>query len=199
MSKFAGFSFTCQGCQGKFYQLTEKFVPTPPMRGDYVELLPQYGPNGYNWYDFPHNEWTIGDNVACVQCGEPIRMDYVLHKAAQEQQQEQERIEGLRTQAGPAADIQGDSVVQAQGEADGDILPGCAVNSGDDVRGVVHVGGVSVPDDGDVGLYDEVDLEDGLLASVLRMTAEGQTQTVIAETCGISVYRVRKLQNGELK
>ena len=47
------------------------------MRGDYVELLPQYGPLGFNWYDFPHTEWTIGDNVACVQCGEPIRTGYV--------------------------------------------------------------------------------------------------------------------------
>lgn len=192
MSKFSGFSFTCQGCQGKFYQLTEKFVPTPPMRGDYVELLPQYGPNGYNWYDFPHTEWTIGDNVACVQCGEPIRMEHVVQKAVEE-------LERIRTQTSSESDISGHQNIQATQTQDGTVLQG-------DVRSCIGVDG-SIPvdgapadvDRGDAGLYDEVALEDGLLASVLRMTAEGETQAVIAEACGISVYRVRKLQNGELK
>lgn len=164
-------------------------MPTPPMRGDYVELLPQYGPNGYNWYDFPHNEWTIGDNVACVQCGEPIRMDYVIQKVGQE-------LERLRVQTVTNADIQGSEGVQDQGAPDAASVQADAGASGGD-DGVVLRG-----DDGsggDVGLYDEVDMEDGLLASVLRMTAEGQTQAFIAETCGISVYRVRKLQNGDLK
>lgn len=174
-------------------------MPTPPMRGDYVELLPQYGPQGHNWCDFPHNEWTIGDNVACVQCGEPIRMDYVLHKAAQKQQEEQERIEGLCTETGRVEDVHGDPVVQAQGTPDGAHVQDSAVDTGDDVRAVVHDDVVPVADNVDVGLYDEVDLEDGLLTTVLKMTAEGQTQMAIAETCGISVYRVRKLQNGELK
>ena len=72
-----GFTFKCEGCGGTFYELTEKFRPTPPMRGDYVALLPAYGPEGNNWYDFPHTEFTVGDGVMCVQCGEPIRMSYV--------------------------------------------------------------------------------------------------------------------------
>ena len=73
------------------------------MRGDYVELLPQYGPLGYNWYDFPHTEWTIGDNVACVQCGEPIRTGYVLKIA-------EEHLERLRQEERGEEDEEGGEV-----------------------------------------------------------------------------------------
>jgi hypothetical protein len=192
MSKFTGIPFTCQCCQGKFYRLTERFEPTPPMRGDYVELLPQYGPSGYNWYDFPHTEWTIGDNVACVQCGEPIRMEHVLQKAVEE-------LERLRTQASSESNISGHQDVQGTQAQDGVVLQGDVLSGGSNAGVVVGGSVVSDVNRGDAGMYDEVDLEDGLLASVLRMTAEGETQAVIAETCGISVYRVRKLQNGDLK
>ena len=154
--------------------MTEKFRPEPPMRGDYVELLPQYGPLGFNWYDFPHTEWTIGDNVACVQCGEPIRTGYV-HGLF-------ERFcEACATEASGVSESVADDVPTTAVEECG--------SSG------------AVPDAdscADAGIYDDVEVEDGLLATVLRMTAAGETQVAIAECCGISVYRVRKLQNGEL-
>ena len=175
MSKFAGFSFKCQGCGGVFYRLTEKFRPEPPMRGDYVELLPQYGPLGFNWYDFPHTEWTIGDNVACVQCGEPIRTGYVYdlfvrsEEASSQVEKNEEAV--VEIEAGDG---------QAQAEVDSS-APDAVSDTGIDA---------------DAGLYDDVEIEDGLLATVLRMTAAGETQVAIAECCGISVYRVRKLQNG---
>ena len=155
--------------------MTEEFRPEPPMRGDYVALLPQYGPQGHNWYDFPHTSWTIGDNVACVQCGEPIRVEYVyaLFKAFE---------------ADGAADNQDFAVQEVGGETQAAVVGG-------EGRADSDVCAESV----DSGIYDEVDIEDGLLQTVLRMTASGETQVAIAETCGISVYRVRKLQNGELK
>ena len=189
---YAGLSFKCEGCGGEFYRLTEKFVPTPPMRGDYVELLPRYGVCGYNWYDFPHTEWTVGDNVACVQCGEPIRTCHVISEAVK-------RLEGLREETGGKQNISGSSPAAQAGAENENVLQGDAVDG--DGAGGTDAGGISPGQhvSEDLGLYDEVDLEDGLLATVLRMTAEGQTQAAIAETCGISVYRVRKLQNGELK
>lgn len=151
------------------------------MRGDYVELLPQYGPLGFNWYDFPHTEWTIGDNVACVQCGEPIRTGHV-HDAFRQAEANQEAAE---QGAGSEATNEGEAAETA-GSKDENVE-------------------ISAPDavsdtgiDADAGLYDDVEIEDGLLATVLRMTAAGETQVAIAECCGISVYRVRKLQNGEL-
>lgn len=175
MSKFAGFSFKCQCCRGEFYCLTDEFRPEPPMRGDYVALLPKYGPGGYNWYDFPHTPWTIGDNVACVQCGEPIRVEYVY-----------ELFKKFQAEAAlQSGDDSGKAVVEDLAAAQEGGSRGALVDSG--------------PDPADSGLYDAVDLEDTLLATVLKMTSEGETQAVIAETCGISVYRVRKLQNGELK
>ena len=60
-SDYKGITFKCQRCRGVFYELTEKFSNVPPMRGDYVKLIDKYGKNGYNWYDFPHTEWTIGN------------------------------------------------------------------------------------------------------------------------------------------
>lgn len=181
MNRYEGISFKCSCCSGEFYCLTEKFTPVPPMRGDYVALLPQYGPSGYNWYDFPHTEWTIGDNVACVQCGEPIRMEYVTSFV-------EEKIERLRQRAEESEIVQGHNEIQEETAPVVDVeRAGTVAHTGID-SGVV-----------DNGLYDEVDIEDGLLASVLKMTAAGETQVTIAETCGISVYRVRKLQNGDLK
>lgn len=177
MSKFAGFSFKCQGCGGVFYRLTEKFRPEPPMRGDYVELLPQYGSLGFNWYDFPHTEWTIGDNVACVQCGEPIRTGHVhdlfvrSEEIAANGQAQEEVVVESEAGTGQAQEEVDASAPDAESGADS-----CA----------------------DACLYDDVEIEDGLLATVLRMTAAGETQVAIAECCGISVYRVRKLQNGDL-
>ena len=178
MSKFAGFSFPCQHCRGRFYALTEEFRPEPPMRGDYVALLPQYGPSGHNWYDFPHTPWTIGDNVACVQCGEPIRIEYV-HELFKKFEAEKALQHGN----------EGGVCLGSEGEA---LEPGGQAVSRVDA-------GSSASSVADSGLYGEVDIEDGLLQTVLRMTASGETQAMIAETCGISVYRVRKLQNGELK
>lgn len=165
---YAGATFKCQQCRGEYYSLTQAFAPVPPMRGNYVELLPKYGKHGYNWYDFPHNEWTIGDNVACVNCGYPIKMDYVLKNMVivNEEKDRYDAASGV-----------------------GEIRENCAdsCSRGNDPH---------ICDNN--GLYDTVELGDTLLDDVLRMTTSGKTQAEIAETCGISVYRVRKLQNGEL-
>jgi hypothetical protein len=177
MSKFTGFSFPCQRCRGKFYELTDKFVPTPPMRGDYVALLPKYGPGGYNWYDFPHTQWTIGDNVACVQCGEPIRIEYVYEFFKVQIQQVHEH----GNEVGQKSSQKGQT---AESVGEGATVYGDAVSS-DTVA--------------DGGLYDAIDVEDSLLQTVLRMTTSGETQAAIAEACGVSIYRVRKIQNGEIE
>lgn len=75
---FDGFVFPCERCGRKFYELTSKFEAEPPMKGHYVRLRKRYGPSGYNWHDFPKQEWVIGDNVACVGCGHPIKVQYIL-------------------------------------------------------------------------------------------------------------------------
>lgn len=170
MSEYEGRTFKCQQCRGEYYELTERFEPVPPMRGNYVRLLQRYGVGGYNWYDFPHNEWTIGDNVACVNCGCPIRMEYVVKNLNKAVNDEQKASEDCAETGGVLRD--GVSAVDS-----GNLL--CSVRD-------------------NVGLYDDSELGDNLLNQVLQMTARGKTQTDIAETCGISVYRVRKLQNGEI-
>jgi len=190
MNKYEGRGFKCEGCRGSFYQLTENFRPTPPMRGDYVELLPKYGVNGHNWYDFPHTEFTIGDNVACVQCGHPIKIDYVV-KELERTEKEQERIEHEMQKSNDS----GSSGLEVSQGAVEETLPGGSLaGGGDDASGAA----VCPRDSDNDGLYHAPDLEDPLLATVLRMTSEGATQTHIAETCGISVYRVRKFQDGNL-
>ena len=177
--------FKCQRCRGIFYELTEKFRPVPPMRGDYVRLVDKYGKNGYNWYDFPHTEWTIGDNVACVQCGEPIRVDHVLKETrgavlASIGRNEAEKFEALQDTPDEKEDVSSDS-------------GGGYVGSNHDMDTV------SSSDGGDLaGIYGLVDVDDKVGAEVLRLTSGGLTQVEIAEACGISVYRVRKYQTGAI-
>lgn len=170
MSEYEGRTFKCQQCRGEYYELTGSFEPVPPMRGNYVKLLPKYGVGGYNWYDFPHNDWTIGDNVACVNCGYPIRMEYVVKNLNEVVCNEKEAS-------------------KSDTNAGGIVREGVSVSDSGDLHSGVR---------DDVGLYDDSELGDNLLNQVLQMTAQGKTQTDIAETCGISVYRVRKLQNGEI-
>ena len=177
--------FKCQRCRGIFYELTEKFRPVPPMRGDYVRLVDKYGKNGYNWYDFPHTEWTIGDNVACVQCGEPIRVDHVLKETrgavlASIGRNEAEKFETLQDASDEKEDVSSDS-------------GGGYIGSNHDM------GAVNSSDSGDLaGIYGLVDVDDKVGAEVLRLTSGGLTQVEIAEACGISVYRVRKYQTGAI-
>lgn len=181
---YDGIKFKCQRCRGIFYELTEKFCPVPPMRGDYVRLIDKYGKNGYNWYDFPHTEWTIGDNVACVQCGEPIRIDYVLKETrgavlASIGRNEAEKFEALQDTA-----VEEDAFPDSGGG-----YAGC----NPDMDAVSH------SDGGDLaGIYGLVDVDDKVGAEVLRLTSGGLTQVEIAEACGISVYRVRKYQTGAI-
>ena len=182
---YDGIKFKCQRCRGVFYELTEKFCPVPPMRGDYVRLIDKYGKNGYNWYDFPHTEWTIGDNVACVQCGEPIRMDYVTKETrgavlANIGRNEAEKFDAL--QGG----------VEEEGGAPSDIGGGYIVRGPD-------MDTVNSSDISDLsGIYGTVDVDDKVGTEVLRLTSGGLTQAEIAEACGISVYRVRKYQTGAI-
>lgn len=152
-NKFEGKTFACAGCGGTFYELTDKFSEVPPMRGDYIKLIKKYGPEGHNWYDFPHTEFTVGDNVACVQCGEPVRTSHIMRQIGA-----RVFIEGVNWQ----------TLEEKAQDGDGS------------------------------GMYDSPDVQDRLQARVLEMTAKGYTQSVIAETCEISIYRVRKLQSGDL-
>jgi len=181
MSKYAGIPFKCECCGGVFYELTAQFNPASPMRGDFVALLEKYGVNGFNWYDFPHNECTVGDNVACVQCGEPIRMGYVNGQLEVYFAEKEKNAEN--------------SVDEFSA-----ILHSPSWGEGDGGQGSVLVDNGNHDDscfDNDCGLYDNIDIEDPLIATILKMTAEGATQSTIAETCGITVYRVRKLQSGK--
>ena len=157
---FDGIPVKCRGCGGRYHELTAKFVPATAVRGSYLRLLKAYGPSGRGWYDFPHQDWVVGDNVACPQCGTPYRARWLIRCI----------IGFLR----PAV---------VEGGGDGASMP----------LEEVAVGDIVAPLTSQIMGEDEP----GLAAKVLQLTWDGKTQAQIAETCGISVYMVRRFQKGE--
>lgn len=173
ISDNAGFVVRCGGCGGLFHELTVNFREVPPMRGDYLHLLKAHRDNG--WYAFPEHDWVVGDNVMCPQCGTPYTMERILFLLKEAGGGDNGKVQGnVEGSAG------GDPLDQAEEEALG------------------HDGGA---DSDTRGLYDGADFCDrsggDLVSSVMGMTREGKTQAFIAETCQISVYMVRQIQNGK--
>ena len=68
---FEGIPVKCAGCGGWFHELTAKYNPDGPLRGSYLRLTSRY--RSYGWYDFPHEDWVVGDNIMCPQCMMPYR------------------------------------------------------------------------------------------------------------------------------
>jgi len=177
ISDNVGFVVRCGGCGGLFHELTANFREVPPMRGDYLHLRKEHRENG--WYAFPEHDWVVGDNVMCPQCGTPYTMERVLF-LLREAGIGDRKIQGSAGQANVEGSASGNTLDQAEEEAS------------------LHSGG----DDSDSrGLYDNADFSGdssvGLVSSVMGMTREGKTQSFIAETCQISVYMVRQIQNGK--
>lgn len=181
---FEGIPVKCSGCGGWFHELTARYDPEGPLKGSYLRLTSRY--REYGWYDFPHEDWVVGDNVMCPQCMMPYRPGAV----AAQVRAWVEKQEMSANECKQAADEEVDKGAETS-EACGQEPP---EEVGDlAVPGVAGVG----PDDADLPASD--DNGDGatdIAALVLKMSWDGATQSEIAKTCGISVYMVREIQNG---
>lgn len=193
---FDGVPVKCGGCGGWFHELTEKYLPEGVLRGSHLRLNSTY--RGYGWYDFPHEDWVVGENVMCPQCMRPYRATEVARQVViwfenlrieHERKNTENEAEAGEAEAGEAEGAAAGAEDTAQGnsappESIGDLA----------VPGVVGVGS----DDG--GLPSSSDGTDGGLKDVSeivrKMSWDGKTQAEIAETCGLSVYMVREIQNG---
>ena len=173
----AGFVVRCRGCGGRFHKLTDKFRSVPPMRGSYLKLLPRW----QGWYAFPERDWVVGDNVQCPQCGTPYTVASIL------KQLEVHNAQTVPDAEGGPADTEADSQGVAQPDALEDVQAEEVDPRIDD----------SADDDDDAGIYADLDGCGDVVATVMRMTREGESQARIAETCQMSIYAVRKIQNGK--
>lgn len=165
---FTGISVRCQGCGGTYHELTEKFVPGKAVRGSYLRLLERYGPRGQGWYDFPHQDWVVGDNVACPQCGTPYKARRLLRVAV-------DYYKRLMTPPAAAGMPECEDELLTQGlllECSGDLMSPASATA--------------LPEE-DLSIHGRV----------LKLTWEGRTQAEIAETCDLSIYMVRRIQKGE--
>lgn len=59
----------CPGCKGRYHQTTDRFDPDASPNGAMFELMPKYGPDGYNWSSFPNNESMRSGDLSCPWCG----------------------------------------------------------------------------------------------------------------------------------
>ena len=174
-----GFPVKCSTCGGSFHTLTRDFRPVPPMRGSYLRMKPRYRGNG--WYAFPEYDWVVGDNVQCPQCGMPYKMSSILKQV--EAHVEKLRVRNPWEQETP---LPASEECAAPAQED---LPGDEGAAPEDLE--------SGGDGGDdTGLYDNSFGGDDLISRVMRLTSAGETQARIAETCQISIYMVRQIQNG---
>ena len=175
---FVGIPVKCSGCGGWFHELTERYSPEDALRGSHLRLNSTY--KGYGWYDFPHEDWVVGENVMCPQCMRPYRGLEVAAQVRLWLEKAQEARSGLKN----TEDEESSDGNSAPPETIGDLA----------VPGVVGVGAddadlPSSSDDGDGGVVSVTE-------TVRKMSWNGSTQAEIAETCGISVYMVREIQNG---
>ena len=182
---FAGIPVKCSGCGGWFHELTERYSPEDTLRGSHLRLNSTY--KGYGWYDFPHEDWVVGDNVMCPQCMMPYRpgvvMAQVLIWAEKQEMSARECKQAADKEVDARAEEEAALGVNAPPEAVGDLAVPGVVGVGSDDAGLPASG-----DNGD-GVTDVADL-------VRKMSWDGATQAEIAKTCGISVYMVREIQNG---
>ena len=190
-----GVSIRCGTCGGSFHTLTREFRPVPPMRGNYLRMKNQFKGNG--WYAFPEYDWVVGDNVQCPQCGMPYKMESIIRQVKAYVEKIQSRaVEAGAAVAGAECPAPGAGPVfnQHSNEERGDQggVPGGGVAGLEDQTGEDF----GNPGSDDIGLYDDSFAGDDLISRVVRMSAAGETQARIAETCQISVYMVRQIQNG---
>jgi len=182
---FEGIPVKCAGCGGWFHELTARYDPSGPLRGSYLRLTSRY--REYGWYDFPHEDWVVGDNVMCPQCMMPYRTGVVMAQVLIWAEKQEMSAHECRQAAGKEV-VEGAETPEALGndappEAVGDLaVPGVVGVGSDD-------GGLPASGDGDTGVEGVADL-------VRKMSWDGATQSEIAKTCGISVYMVREIQNG---
>lgn len=64
----------CPGCSECYHRTTDRYNPDVMTTGDMLEILPKY--RDYMWEDFPKDDYVMGDNILCPQCGVP----YVNHE-----------------------------------------------------------------------------------------------------------------------
>lgn len=176
---FEGIPIKCSSCGGAFHTLTSCFQSVPPMRGSYLRMMKKYRGNG--WYAFPERDWVVGDNVQCPRCGNPYKMDSIVKQVeAYIVKLKAEQVVPPQGEAAPEGGMGSSDVPEEaapEADLDADFSPGAAAD--------------------DIGIYDS-DMPGGdLLSTVMKMTAAGETQASIAETCQISVYMVRQIQNGK--
>jgi hypothetical protein len=190
MGDFDGIPVKCQGCGGWFHELTRRYSLEGSVKGSGLRLLVKY--QGCGWYDFPHEDWVVGDNVQCPQCMRP-------YSTADIRKQAESWVEKLRggacnAEGGPAAtaEVTGEGAEGAKKEGPDD---GGLVDGPPEMVGEI---GAPVPAcfGGDCGL-NAPPAPGNVEERVRQMTWDGRTQTEIAETCQISVYRVRQIQNGK--
>ena len=169
----SGMPVKCSGCGGKFHQLTDRFRNEPPMRGSFLKMIAKY--RGWGWYAFPENDWVVGDNVQCPQCGTPYSTTSIMRQVmALVNQGRGIMSEPVLLESLPV-DPPAEAVVLSLEEP-------------------VFEPEVFAPQD---TIYT-VDSEsaENIKMTVMRMTSEGCTQASIAQTCNLSVYMVRQIQNG---
>jgi len=189
---FEGIGVRCSHCGGKFHELTAKFRPEPPMRGSYLKLNKRYGPGGYGWYDFPHNDSVVGDNVQCPRCAGPYRMASILKQVRAYVKELQGRETGQVDEA--ATDNAGHPEEEAPRGEDGGNLDD--LGPADEPEAIGDMGEVCSFGNDDAGIFALRDAGDSIPAQVRRMTATS-TQAEIAQTLQISIYRVRQIQIGK--
>ena len=166
---FEGFRVKCGNCGGWFHELTALYRNDGTLRGSYLRLLATYRSAG--WYDFPHTDDTVGENIQCPQCMSPYRTEEVRRQA-------EVLIERVRKGVVGSDCAEKEEVFDAP-EAVGDLVAPVPASIG----GNNGLSAAPLP-----GNTEEL---------VRQMTWDGKTQTEIAETCQISVYRVRQIQNGK--
>lgn len=186
-----GMQVRCDSCGGKFHEITAKFEPVPPMRGNYLRLRSVF--KGRGWYAFPEQDWVVGDNVQCPQCGSPYRMNSILKQVTS-------YVHTLSAEGKEEVRADGGGACGPAGVAEGieeRAVGAPPVLEEDDEAGDQDENPVPAGDPDDAGIYDEHLAGDDVVSMVHRLTAGGETQASIAQTCQISVYMVRQIQLGK--
>lgn len=182
----AGMPVKCSGCGGKFHELTDRFRSEPPMRGTYLRMIARY--RSWGWYAFPESDWVLGDNVQCPQCGTPYSTESVMRQIRAQVDEALGRVSEPVLLSSLPVDPP-EIPVEIQMPEQATLFPElsdldkefeeCAAPGNDSIYTPAG------EDPHNIGM------------TVMRMTADGCTQTDIAKTCNLSVYMVRQIQNGK--
>ena len=177
----AGMPVKCGGCGGKFHELTDRFRSEPPMRGTYLRMISRY--RSWGWYAFPESDWVVGDNVQCPQCGTPYSTGSVMQQ--------------IRAAVNAFLGIEESPVVpvllpveepEVEAPEEPAIFPELLDLDREPESESAATDSIYTPAGEDPG---------NIKMTVMKMTADGCTQASIAQTCNLSVYMVRQIQNGK--